>query len=453
MTELSLQTFLDGHPDPVRALRTLPYTSPITFPGLAQREYSNWRREQQAWHQSAALMDQSHHMIDLFVTGPDALALFRGLAVNSFEKFPVSTAKQFIATNAEGFMIGDGILIRLAEQRFQLIGDLPVTSWVRFHIESGDWDVDLVVDPSSPLREPGVPPVNYRYEIQGPDALKVIEQATGVPVPATKFFHLTEFEIGGHTVTALRHGMAGQPGYELFGPWAEGDDVREALLAAGADFDLEQVGFYAYFTANLESGWFYVPVPAIFSSDSTRAFREWFPYYFAGALIGSYDAENIEEYYVTPFDLGYGKFVAFDHEFVGRDALEAAAARPARRQKVTLIWDDEDLGNAVAALVRPEDGLPPQPIDFNDQTMSAVHAGGGVVGFAPQSAYLSPHRRYVSIAVVDTEFAAPGTEVTVIWGDSLALPRPDADEHRQLTIRATVAPSPFEQFAREVYRK
>src|SRR5690606_41790437 len=73
-------------------------------------EFSNWRDEQRAWRESAVLFDQSHHMVDLFIDGPDALALVSSLAVNSFANFPVDRAKQFIPVSYDGYIIGDGIL-------------------------------------------------------------------------------------------------------------------------------------------------------------------------------------------------------------------------------------------------------------------------------------------------------------------------------------------------------
>ena len=58
-------------------------------------EYSNWRDEQRAWRDSCVLFDQSHHMAEQLVEGPDALKMFSHLATNSIAKFPVDRAKQF----------------------------------------------------------------------------------------------------------------------------------------------------------------------------------------------------------------------------------------------------------------------------------------------------------------------------------------------------------------------
>ena len=76
-------------------------------------EFGNWRDEQAAWAKSAVLFDQSHHMVEQYVQGPDTLKLFTYLGMNSFANFPVDRAKQLAPTNYDGYIIGDGILFHL----------------------------------------------------------------------------------------------------------------------------------------------------------------------------------------------------------------------------------------------------------------------------------------------------------------------------------------------------
>ena len=143
--------------------------------------------------------------------------------------------------------------------------------------------------------------------------------------------------IAGKTCGALRHGMVGQPGWELFGPWDEGEAVREALVKAGEEFGLRQAGGRAYSSNTLESGWIPSPLPG----RLLRREHEGLPpvaardRYEANASIGgSFVSDDIEDYYFTPWDLGYGSYVNFDHDFIGREALEAmATATTARRSR------------------------------------------------------------------------------------------------------------------------
>ncbi|HVL60109.1 MAG TPA: aminomethyl transferase family protein [Microbacterium sp.] len=435
---------------PVALLRNAQ-ARPTVFP--VTPEFSNWRSEQQAWRTSVALLDQSHHMTDLFITGPDALQLLSDVGVNSFATFQVDQAKQFIAVNHEGYLIGDAILFHLDEQSFDLVGWHMVLDWVQYHGEIGDYDVSFERDASSVVRK-GDPKL-YRYEIQGPNALALMEKATGAAVPPTKFFGMTTFTIDGLTVRSLRHGMAGQPGFELFGPWADGEQVRAALIAAGEDLDLVLVGSKAYSSANLESAWVPSPLPAIFSGEGTGAYQEWLPVARTGSLAGSFDSENIEDFYLTPYDLGYGRSVAFDHDFIGRAALERHAAEQ-KRVKVTLVWNPEDVAAAVRSLFEP--GIPAKYIDFpkaryGQHQVDRVLRDGTDVGISHDVGYITNEQAFVSLASIETASAEPGTEVEVVWGEEPNSHKPAVEPHRQVTIRATVQPAPYSAFARENYRK
>ncbi|HWH27297.1 MAG TPA: aminomethyl transferase family protein [Pseudolysinimonas sp.] len=457
----SLQSVLDQAANPIRAMREIAEVPPRP-PTRLVPEYTDWRSEQQAWGQSVTLLHLEEHMSNVFVDGPGALAALNRIAINKFGNFPSMSAKQFIAVNEDGFMIGDGILNRLSEENFILVADPAVTKWVEYHLEQAPGDFTVSVDDPYhwyfPLRTDD--PKLYRYQVQGPDALKLLEKVIGSPVPETKFFHLTEFDIAGHHVRAVRHGMAGQPGLELFGPYEDHMDVLSAIIDAGKEFGLRQIGSIAYFLTNVESGWFIILVPAIFG-EAQRGYREWLPAKFIDSLAvtGSFDSENIEDYYLTPFDAGYGGFIDFEKDFIGKDALVKLrdSGRPLKH-KISLIWDDEDLANLQGDLVRPEKGLPPQFRELHDTEYSylgfdAITDGDTTVGYVTQTAYLPSERRFVSIGVVDEKFAEPGTELTLIWGDSLKIPRRTVEPHRQVPVRVTVAPIPFSSYAREQYRK
>ena len=85
-------------------------------------EYSNWRKEQKAWADAAVLFNQSYHMVELYVRGPDAMALLEYLAINSFKGFKVDKAKQFVPVTPDGYVIGDVILFYLADHEFSARG-------------------------------------------------------------------------------------------------------------------------------------------------------------------------------------------------------------------------------------------------------------------------------------------------------------------------------------------
>ncbi|HEY7730204.1 MAG TPA: hypothetical protein VH950_04795, partial [Gaiellaceae bacterium] len=320
MSHRSLEDLLGTVASPVELLRN-SQTGANVFPGVP--EFTNWRDEQRAWQTTAVLFNQSFHMNDLAVEGPDALALLSHLGVNSFEGFSGERAKHFVPCSPDGFVIGDVILFALGENRFNLVGRAPALNWVTYHAETGGYDVQVELDVRTPLRTDGRRR-SYRFQVQGPTAMQVIEKALGESPAELKFFHLTTLTIAGKPVRALRHGMVGQPGWELFGPWDDGSAVHEALVAAGEELGLRLAGARAYSSNTLESGWIPSPLPAVYSGDSMQAYREWLPaagYEGSASIGGSFVSDDIEDYYFTPWDIGYGHLVKFDHDFVGREAL------------------------------------------------------------------------------------------------------------------------------------
>ena len=112
-------------------------------------------------------------------------------------------------------------------------------------------------------------------------------------------------------------------------------------------------GSRAYSSNTLESGWIPSPLPAIYSSEAERAYREWLPadsYEAINALAGSFVSDDIEDYYLSPWELGYGSFVKFDHDFIGREALEQVDVET-QRKKVTLAWNGEDVAKIQAPIL------------------------------------------------------------------------------------------------------
>src|SRR5215470_4973620 len=323
-------------------------------------EFSNWRAEQAAWRNTAVLFDQSHHMVDIYIEGPDALKLRSNLAINSFNNFPINRAKQFVPCSYSGHVIGDGILFHLEQNKLVFVGRAPTANWIEFHAATGKYNVKITKDDRSPGNPKGkaINRISYRFQIQGPNAWKVIEKLNGGPVPEIKFFFMGTIKIGKKTVRALRHGMAGAPGLEVWGPYEEREEIRDAIVAAGEEFGLKQVGSRAYATNTLESGWIPSPLPAVYTDERMKSYREWLPagsYEATGGLAGSYVSKNIEDYYVTPYEIGYGPFVKFDHEFIGREALEKIAEKP-HRQKVTFAWNSDDV-EKIFAVPRERDLL------------------------------------------------------------------------------------------------
>jgi glycine cleavage system aminomethyltransferase T len=454
MSQKSLADVLQTVSSPVELLRN-SQIGPYAFP-VVRHEFTNWRDEQRAWRETCALFDQSHHMTDLYVKGPDALKMFSDLGVNSFKNFKVGQAKQFVACNHDGYVIGDAILFYLDENSFNLVGRPPAANWVQFHVETAGYNATAERDERSAVNQ-GKRKA-FRYQVQGPNALKVMEKVTGTTPPEIRFFNIGTFNIAGHDVAALRHGMVGQPGWELYGPWEHGDAVTAAIMEAGRDFGIRQVGARTYPTSCLESGWIPSPLPAVYVSPEMAGYRQWLTarsYEAMASLGGSFYSDKITDYYLTPYDLGYGPFVKFDHEFVGKAALEKMVDNQ-KRKKVTLVWNGDDVANDFASLSHAgeiEKYIDLPLANYATLPFDKVMKAGKMVGVSTYTGYTYNDRAMISLAVIDKEFSEPGTEVTLVWGEEGGgSTKPTVERHKQKEIRATVAPAPFADAARVAYR-
>jgi vanillate/3-O-methylgallate O-demethylase len=453
MPRETLQQKLENAASPVEMLRhsqTGPYVFPIA------PEFSNWRDEQESWRNTAVLFDQSYHMPDLYVEGPDTIRLLSDLGVNSFKNWRRDLAKQFVAVNHDGYVIGDAIVFGLEADKVNIVGRPPAANWVEYHARTAGYDVKVERDERSVVNPK--PRKTYRYEVQGPNAWKILEKLNGGKIDEIKFFNMGEIRIGGRAVRALRHGMSGAPGLEIWGPSEEGVEIKAAIIEAGAEFGLKQGGARAYSTVAIESGWIPSPMPAIYSGEKMKPYREWLPstgFEANASLGGSFVSENIEAYYLTPWDLGYGGFVKFDHEFIGRDALEKLAGKPHRR-KVTLSWNNDDVIRIFASMFQAENrskymDLPAS--HYATLPYDMILQNGAMIGISTYPVYTSNGRRWISLSMIDEQLSAPGTEVTVLWGEpNGGTSKPTVERHVQTEVRAVVGPAPFAEQAREGYR-
>ncbi len=187
-----------------------------------------------------------------------------------------------------------------------------------------------------------------------------------------------------------------------------------------------------------------------------REYREWLPadgYEGTGSLGGSFYSDDIADYYLTPDDLGYGPFVKFDHDFIGREALERMADEP-RRHKVTLAWNGEDVTRAMSTLF--DEGDPVRYIDlplanYSTWPYDKLLHEDELVGVSTFSGYSYNERSMLSLAVVSSDLEL-GTEVTLVWGEEGGgSSKPVVERHRQAEIRAVVGPCPYSEPARTSY--
>jgi vanillate/3-O-methylgallate O-demethylase len=425
-------------------------------------EFSNWRSEQMAWRNSAVLFDQTHHMDELTVEGPDAESFLSYIGINNFANFKENVAKHFVPVTPAGHVIGDMIIFRESEEKFVLVGRAPTANWIRFQASYGKWNVRLFHDPRSDSRPDGkaVFRTHYRFQIQGPDANAIFEAMNNGPIPEVKFFHVDWINVGNRRVQALRHGMAGAPGLEIWGPYADKHYIQTTIAKAAqdADVDLRFVGARAYSSNTLESGWIPSPLPGIYSGDGMlQEYRDWLGadhFEAVGSLGGSLESDNIDDYYVTPFELGYDFYIGWKKdEFIGKAALEAMRDADNQRKKVTLEWNREDVMEVIMSSFEP--GLAYKWIDFPNHNFSSSNADellkeGKRVGMSMFNGYSYNERCLLSLAVVDADVEI-GDILTLKWGEAENSDKSSIEPHKQCDVRVKVAPTPYAQDARDNY--
>lgn len=453
----SLQDLLDGIPDLVDYFYNdtlAPHAKHRSELVPIPPEFTNWRDEQRAWRETCVLFDLSHHMPELFIDGPDALRLVKTVGINSFENIGPGRVKQLIGCAHDGHVIGESLAYCHADGSFELASGMTLQNWIQYLAETGDYDVRVERDLNTSDNPTGRR-VKFRYQLDGPHAQAIFHEVAEGQVPEIPFFRTAQIRINGCDVLALRHSMAGHFGVELSGDYDDGDTVRAAILEAGAAHGLRRGGTRALWSVLSESGWMPYPLPAIYTDDRMRGFREWLPvdgWEARQQLGGSFRSTRIEDYYVNPWDLGVQRLLHFDHDFIGREALERMA-EASHRTKVTLVWDTDDVARVQRSLF--EEGTPYKYLDLPLAHYSFQHAdqvvdGNRLVGVATYTGYTVNEPHILSLAIVEESHAEPGTKVSIVWGEPDGGSRkPHVELHRQVTVSATVAPAPYVQAVRQ----
>lgn len=187
-TARSLQDLIDANADLVTYFRNetqAPHSRNRHGPSPVPAEFTNWRDEQKAWRDTAVLFDQSHHMPELFLKGPDALKLLMKLGINGFSNFGPGKAKQYIACNPQGQVIGESVLQYLDKDSFELVSGMHLQDWVHYNAVSGGYDVTVTRDYQTSANTEGR--TFFRFGMDGPNAEMIFQSVVEGDAPEIKF--------------------------------------------------------------------------------------------------------------------------------------------------------------------------------------------------------------------------------------------------------------------------
>ena len=403
------------------------------YPFVVPWEYTGWRDEQLSWKHTCYLHGGLNPSPTVKVTGKDALKCLADLCVNGFSNFEVSSGKHAIMCNEDGQVIADGVLLRTGEEEFITYWLAP---WLTYAIEKGGYDV-VVED---------ITAQTCLFQIAGPNSLEALERATGESLRDIKFMRLREATIGGHPVRIVRMGMGGTLSYEIHGQLSHSREIYAAIFVAGEPLGMRKLGIRTYMMNHTENGFPQAFYHFAYPWTEDAGFVDYLSKLPVATgreqrFRGSYGCDP-KLHYRTPIELGWSRMVKFDHDFVGRAALEREVAEP-RRKMVTLAWNPEDILDIHRS--QYESGEPYAPIEepnrftftdgFNTIWADQVLGDDGeLIGITSGRCYSFYYREMISLCSIDVAHAELGREVTVLWGDPGT---------RQKKVRATVSRFPF----------
>jgi len=411
---------------PIADLGGLPYyEEPLTYLVLGGRcrawEFNGWKPESMSW-KTGCYIHTGLSGTQVNFTGPDVQPFFSSICTNSFEKFPIGSMKHAVMCTEDGLIATHAITQRNDENEYRFFAGGP---WPAYRLGKSRFRVEARRTPA------------YLTQVAGPRSLETLERATGESLRDIGFLKFRNAKIGGKTVEVGRIGMSGNLAFELRGPLADGPEVYDAVFKAGQDFGIERLGWRTYLVNHVEGGF---PQGNWTFFGAGWSDPEYRPMSFSPAVTGSVDPTNMRARYRTPLEVGWRRAVRFDHEFVGRKALEAEAASP-RRATVTLRWNPEDVIDIYASLLRPGEeyktiDLPTSPTWNEGFSAHADHIlkDGREVGVSSGTIYSYFYREVLSMGCIDLDQAQIGTEVTVQWGDH---------GRRIKSVRATVERFPY----------
>ncbi|XDG05701.1 hypothetical protein ABKA04_005316 [Annulohypoxylon sp. FPYF3050] len=373
-------------------------------------EYTDWIDESVSWKATCYIGDWSP-LLKIRVRGPEAKAFFEYLSTNHWPNFSPLQAKQAIFCRDDGKIMGEGVVMMLGEDDF-IFTSVPGVVWALYQFHQGSRKFNATIEVVSDKW--------YLFQVQGPKSIMLMtELTTDRTIRDLKFMHAKETSIWkSHEFLCLRSGVSGEAGFELWGPAETGQAVYSAIVKCGKKHGIRQLGSRAK-PVNHAEGAFPTPaldfLPAVHGDDevlaSYRKFAldsglavESFMFFQAAGSHGS----DPTAHHRTPFDLGWGWLVNFDHDFIGKDALRRIADDPPNKL-VSLEWNDEDVADTYASLFRKE--------SYEYMEMPR-EAGGALKG---------------SSVYVDGE-------VVVKWG---------AEGSPQKMIRAIVKPAPYKEDQRK----
>ena len=383
-----------------------------------------WKEATMSWKESCYIHAGLSGAAITF-EGKDAQDAISRSAINNVYKWKIGMSKHLVQCNEDGLIVNHGLMLREGEEKFRLMASAPFSIFRQ--IKEG---MDVKVS----ARE------MYIFQIAGPLSLTAIEKASGELHRDLKFLGTKMTRIAGIDVELSRIGMSGTLAYEVRGDMKDGPSVYDALYQAGKPLGMKRLGWNTYFVNHTEGGFPQMTGTFTFAEMLNEEYEvNPLELYDSLKMSGSIDPKDLRARMRTPGELGWNWMAKFDHDFVGREAVEAEYNDP-KRTIVMLEYNAEDVLDTYASLFREGEDYQTFGLPLGTEPGAGGHADlvtnkeGKAIGVASNPVYSYYYRKMIAHCTIDIDQAEIGNEVIVHWGEY---------GHKIKEIRATVARFPY----------
>lgn len=406
----------DQQAEALRAIGAVPdygegITYKTTFSGIHIWEADSWKDASMSWKESCYLAaNLTGRAMEMVVRGPDAQKFLSKLSINNVYKWPIGKSKHLVMCDENGLVATHGLAIRDSEDSFRHMANPP---WAMVMAKAMGMDVEVI------------PHNIFILQVAGPRSLEVLERAAGKRLRDVGFLEFRDIEIAGvRTKVSLelaRIGMTGNLAYEIHGPFDDGPAVYDAVYKAGQSAGIKRLGWRTYVVNHTEGGFPQLNCTFLPSAIADKVYKQIIPASLFDACSGSIDPTDLRARFRTPQEVDWAWMAKFDHDFIGRKAVEAEAANP-KRTIVTLRWNPQDAVDIFASLFQRGEEYKTIELPCTPQSPAGGHAdlvtrNGKPVGVASVAVYSYYYREMISHCTIDIDQAKIGNEVVVHWGD------------------------------------
>jgi aminomethyltransferase len=333
--------------------------------------------EQNFWNlvNSAILCDVSVER-QVEITGPDAATFVQTLTPRNLSKMEIGQCKYILITNADGGLLNDPILLRLAENRFWIsLADSDILLWAQGVAVHSNLDVII--------KEPDVSPL----QLQGPKSGEIMTALFGEDITGLKYYWLRELDLDGIPLVVSRTGWSSELGYEMYlQDGSRGDELWEKIMATGKPLGLKP--------------------------GHTSTIRR-----IEGGMLSHHADADIS---TNPYELGFDRLVSLDIDtnFIGKTALKRIQRDGISRKQIGLIIGGDPL-------LKPNTSFWP------------ITKDGTEVGKVTSAVYSPRLKQNIALAIVAIEHTDIGLELDVTTSSGRAkakiVERPFYDPIKQIT--------------------